>query len=225
MADLEKKKLQYEQAERELKGQEHQHMLGVVPNYNTVNSGSALPLNAGQKFELALHSTINPFQCVTASLNAGLSQVEDEFPEYGQGVKGYAKRYGAAYADSVDGTIIGNAIFPVLLHQDPRYFRMGTGSLRRRILYSVATMVICKGDNGKWQPNYSNVLGNIASGGISNLYYPASDRGISLTFERAFTVTAEGAIGTLVVEFYPVVQKNFSKKDKTPSRSVPETQS
>ena len=146
-----------------------------------------------------------------AGFDAGLSQAQNDFSGYGQGAQGYAKRFGASYADNFDGTLLGNAIFPILLKQEPRYFRRGTGSFTSRFLYSVSTTVWCKNDNGKWGPNYSNILGNLAAGGISNLYYPASDRGAGLTFERGFTVTAYGAFGGIFNEFWPDIAKKILK--------------
>src|SRR5580698_1183712 len=98
------------------------------------------------------------------------------FRGYGQGAQGYAKRFGASYTDGFVGTFLADAVLPSVLHQDPRYFYRGTGSIRSRALYAMASAVICKGDNGRWQPNYSNVLGNLAAAGISNAYYPASNR-------------------------------------------------
>ncbi|WP_263365541.1 hypothetical protein [Edaphobacter bradus] len=203
------KKERVAQAQLELKSEEQQYLLGVVPTYNAVNSGQALPLNAKQKFDLAITGAITPYQFGLTGIVAAIGQAQDSFPEYGQGVEGYAKRYGAGYTDYFDGAIIGNALFPVLLHQDPRYFRKGTGSFNKRILWAVGSTVICKGDNGKWQPNISNVLGNIAAGGISNFYYPQSDRGVGLTFERGLVVSAEGAIGAVLLEFAPDIQRHF----------------
>ncbi|HYB76734.1 MAG TPA: carboxypeptidase regulatory-like domain-containing protein, partial [Candidatus Bathyarchaeia archaeon] len=125
------------------------------------------------------------------------------FSGYGQGAEGYAKRYGAGYADMVTGTFIGGAVLASLLKQDPRYFYKGVGSKRSRFLYAIANAVICKGDNGRWQPNYSGVIGNLAAGGISNLYYPASDRtGAKLTFENAAIATASTAISNVFQEFF-----------------------
>ena len=112
----------------------------------------------------------------------------------------------------MDGNFWGNAVLPVLLKQDPRYFRLGHGTKKGRLWYSVLSTVRCRGDNGKWQPNYSNLGGNLIGGGISNLYYPASDRGIGLTFERAFTVTGEGAAGSLIYEFYPDVIAHYKHR-------------
>jgi hypothetical protein len=133
---------------------------------------------------------------------AGIQQAENDFSGYGQGAEGYAKRYGASYANFVSGTFIGSAILPSVLKQDPRYFYKGTGGTRSRILYALANSVICKGDNGRWQPNYSSILGNLAAGGISNLYYPADDRnGVGLTFESAAIGIGATAAANLFQEF------------------------
>ena len=205
-------KSQRDRASEELKQQEHQRILGILPNFNTSNVQNASPLTAKQKFHLALKSAIDPVQFGIAAADAGLSQFNDGFSGYGQGWGGYGKRFGAAYADSFDGTLLGGAVFPVLLHQDPRYFRKGTGTVKGRLWYAIKTTAICKSDNGKWEPNYSNVLGNLAAGGIANLYYPSTDRGAELTFERAFTVTAEGALGAIFVEFWPDVSRKLQNR-------------
>ena len=209
-------------AEQQLKQQEHQRILGVIPNFNTTNLQNAAPLSPKQKFRLAFRGAIDPFQFVAAGGVAGWGQAVNDNVGYGQGTEGYARRYGATYADSADGVLWGNAIFPSLLHEDPRYFRKGTGSFWGRFFYSVSTTVRTKDDNGKWGWNYANVLGNITAGGISNLYYPSSDRGILLTFEGAATVTAEGALGALGVEFWPdISRKLFHRRDHTPASPAP----
>jgi hypothetical protein len=212
LGDQEKKKQLTEQAQRELDAQKKQHLFGVVPTYNAVISGKAVPLNARQKFDLAFKSAITPYQFALVGLVAGIGQAQDSFPEYGQGMEGYAKRFGAGYADAFNGAILGNALFPALLHQDPRYFRKGAGSFKSRLWYAIGTTVRCRGDNGKWQPNISNLTGNIAAGGISNLYYPESDRGVGLAFERGVVVTAEGAFGAVLLEFAPDIQGWASRK-------------
>lgn len=188
---------------REVADQEKQRMLGLMPEFNVVNNGDAAPIRAKEKFSLFFHSAFDPFQFAIAGIDAGIEQAENTYPEWHQGFTGLAKRYGAAYADSFDGNLWGNAILPSVLHQDPRYFRIGEGTFKHRLVYSMLSTVRCKGDNGKWQPNISNIAGNIIGGGISNLYYPASDRGVGLTFERGLTVTAEGAFGAFAEEFYP----------------------
>lgn len=216
------RKAQHEKAEEQLRQQEKQRILGVIPNFNTTDVQDAVPLSPKQKFRLAYRSAIDPFEFVAAGMLAGFGQATNNHASYGQGFAGYSKRYGAAYADSADGVFWGNAVLPVLLHQDPRYFRKGHGPVMDRILYSISTTVWTKNDNGSWGPNYSNVAGNFISGGISNLYYPPEDRGFELTFDGALIVTAEGALGALGVEFWPdVSRKLFHKRDHIPPVPAP----
>jgi hypothetical protein len=161
-----------------------------------------VPLAPKQKFELAWKTIVDPVTFGVTGVIAGIQQAQNDFSGYGQGAEGYGKRYGASYADAVTGTIIGSAILPSLLKQDPRYFYKGTGSKRSRILYAIANSVICKGDNGHWQANYSGILGSLASGGISNLYYPAKNRdGAELTFENTLIGIGETAAVNLLQEF------------------------
>jgi hypothetical protein len=197
-------------------------MAGVVPNFNAVLGGDALPLSPGQKMRAAFRSAIDPYQFGLALLTSGYGQGTDSHSSidpngthhgYPQGMAGFGCRYGANYVDQFNGTIIGNGILPVLLHQDARYYRMGEGhSFTRRFFYSLSTTVVAKGDNRKRQPNYSNVLGNLISGGISNLYYPKSERGVALSIEQGFEVTAEGSFGALLIEFYPDIRRHIHGK-------------
>ena len=205
---------QREQAQRDIKAQEKQRIMGVMPEFNTTDNPNAPPLSVGQKFDLAFHSAIDPWQFFLAGVDSGIGQAQNSFPGYGQGMQGYGKRFGAAYLDAFDGAMIGNALFPAMFHQDPRYFRRGKGKFWNRFLYAASSTVRCKGDNGNWQWNYSNVAGNLVAGAISNAYYPSTDRGLGLTFERAATVTAEGAIGAELLEFWPDIQRKFFKKHK-----------
>jgi hypothetical protein len=193
---------QTEVAEDQIKVQEKQRVLGVVPNFYVSYDHHAVPLTSKQKFELAWKTTVDPVTFGVTGVIAGIQQAQNDFSGYGQGAQGYAKRYGASYADVVTGTIIGSAILPSLLKQDPRYFYKGSGGKRSRILYAIANSVICKGDDGHWQANYSGILGSFAAGGISNLYYPAKNRdGAELTFENALIGIGESAAVNLLQEF------------------------
>jgi hypothetical protein len=224
---------QQQKAAAEVQRQEHQRILGVVPNFNTSYVQDAAPLSRKQKFSLAFKSATDVGTILVAASDAAYNEWTDSFPEYGEGMKGYGKYLGASYADTFDGTMLGNALFPALLKQDPRFFRKGTGTFTSRLMYAIGTTFWCKNDNGKRGPNYSNVLGNIAAGGISNLYYPASDRGVGLTFERGAVVTAEGALGGIFEEFWPDIahkilknrmtnlQPNVSPESGTPGPSAP----
>jgi hypothetical protein len=189
-------------AEDEIKVEEKQRVLGVVPNFYVSYDHNPVPLSSKQKFELAWKTMVDPVSFGVTGAIAGIQQAQNDFSGYGQGAQGYAKRFGASYADFVSGTLVGSAILPSLLKQDPRYFYKGTGSKRSRILYALANAVICKGDNGHWQANYSSILGSLAAGGISNLYYPAKNRdGAELTFENALIGIGESAAVNLLQEF------------------------
>jgi hypothetical protein len=190
-----------ELAEAEIKDEEKQRVLGVIPNFYVTYNPAAVPLGPKQKFELAWRATIDPINFGLTGAIAGIQQATDSFSGYGQGAQGYGKRYGAAYANFVAGTFIGSAILPSLLKQDPRYFYKGTGSKRSRIGYAIANAVICKGDNGRWQANYSGILGSLAAGGISNLYYPATDRDLRVTFENTLIAIASTAATNVLQEF------------------------
>jgi hypothetical protein len=205
---------QKEKAEAQLKKEEKQRVLGVVPSFNVVYDPNAVSLTKMQKMRLAFHSSTDPVAFGAAFLTAGYHEALNDVSGFPWGAKGYAERSGAAYLDSFDGTMIGNGILPALLHQDPRYFRLGHGSVTHRLFYAAATAVICKHDNtGKWEPNYSNMLGNIASGGISNLYYPGNS-GIGLTISNGMIQTAEGAIGAVFQEFWPDIHNKLFKTRK-----------
>jgi len=191
-----------EVAEAQIKEQEKQRVLGFIPNFYVSYIHDAAPLTPKQKFRLALKTAVDPVTFLGTGIYAGVEQAADRFPEYGQGAQGYAKYFGAGYAGAVSGIFIGNAILPSLLKQDPRYFYKGAGTTRTRILYALASPVICKGDNKRWQPNYSFILGSIAVGGISNLYVPAGDRnGAGLIFENALIRIGEGSLGGILQEF------------------------
>jgi len=182
--------------------EEEQRVLGVLPNFYVTYIPDAAPLTTKQKFRLGWKSVVDPVSIGFAGALAGLQQAYNWNAGYGQGLQGYAKRFGATYADLASGTFIGSVILPSVFKQDPRYFYKGTGSRKSRFFYAVANSVICKGDNGRWQPNYSNVLGSLAAGAISNLYYPASSRaGVGLTFRNAAIGIGGTSVGAVFEEF------------------------
>jgi hypothetical protein len=204
-------------ADEQLKQQQKQRIMGVVPNFNTSYVYGAASLTTKQKFKLALRSATDPVQFLGVTpFVALIGQANADHYGYGGGISGYAKRYGQTFADNFDGTMLGNAVLPSLLHQDPRYFRLGRGSKKRRILYALGTNVITRHDKtGRWEPNYSNVFGNLAAGGISNLYLPKDERGFGSTISGGLTVTAEGGIGSMFQEFWPDLSRHFFHKDPT----------
>jgi hypothetical protein len=189
-------------AEAEIKDQEKQRIFGVVPNFYVTYNPAAVPLRAKQKFELAWKAMVDPVNLGLTGTLAGFQQATNAFSGYGQGAQGYAKRYAANYADMVTGTLIGSAILPTFLKQDPRYFYRGSGSIRSRIFYALANSVIRKSDHGRWQPDYSGIGGGLAAGGISTLYYPKTDRGpAQLVFENTLIGIGSTAAANLLQEF------------------------
>jgi Carboxypeptidase regulatory-like domain len=203
-----------EVAQEQIEQQEKQRTLGFIPNFYVTYVSNAAPLTPKQKFELAWKTIVDPVTFGLTGVVAGVQQANDDFNGYGQGAQGYAKRYGAVYADAVTSTFLGSALLPSLLKQDPRYFYKGTGSNRSRVLYAVANSVICKGDNGHWQANYSGIIGGLAADGISNLYYPPKDRkGAELTFENALIGIGTTAAANILQEF---VIKKFTTNVPNP---------
>jgi hypothetical protein len=189
-------------AEEQISAEVKQRIIGILPNFYVSYVPDAAPLTRKQKFKLALKVTIDPVTFFTTGVTASIEQWQGDFEGYGQGFSGYAKRYGATYGDRVSSTFFGAALLPSLLHQDPRYFYKGRGKIINRALYAISTVVICKGDNGHWQPNYSNVFGNLAAGGISSLYYPNSEKhDAQVTVDNILIGIGTGSIGTLFQEF------------------------
>ncbi len=193
---------QEEVAEAEMQVEEHQRLFGVLPNFFVVYDWHAPALNTRQKYQLGWKTVLDPVNLVLNAGFAGVQQAANEYSGYGQGASGYFKRFGAANADFAVGTMLGGSVLPALFHQDPRYFYKGTGTIRSRTLYALSTAVIARGDNGKWQPAYASLLGDLGAGAISNIYYPASNRqGASLTFENGLLSIASDGVNNVVQEF------------------------
>jgi outer membrane receptor protein involved in Fe transport len=188
-------------AVEQIRVEEKQRVLGVIPNFYVVYDHHAVPLTSKLKFELALRSSVDPVTFFGVGVLAGIDQATDT-PKFVQGAKGYGERLGATYADGFTDILIGGAVLPSLLHQDPRYFYQGTGTKKSRVLHALSSPFICKGDNGRWQPNYSSVGGDLASGAIANAYYPASNRGVRLVFGNALITTGGRMVNGLVQEFF-----------------------
>jgi hypothetical protein len=189
-------------AEQQITAEEHQRILGVLPNFYVSYVRNAQPLTRRQKFKLALVISRDPLTFATAGISAGIEQAQGDLAGYGPGPSGYAQRFAAAYGDHLSATFLGSAVFPSLFRQDPRYFYNGHGSVIHRALYAVSTVVICKGDNGHWQPNYSNVLGNVGAGALSSLYYPNSAKhDLQTSADNIFIGIGEGSFSTLFQEF------------------------
>jgi hypothetical protein len=184
----------------EVKQEEKQRVFGIIPNFYVVYDHNPAPLTTKLKFRLALKTSTDPFTVAGVGAFAAINQAGDS-PNYVQGWNGYGERVGAAAADGLSDIMIGGAILPSLLHQDPRYYYQGTGTTKSRVLHAISYPFICRGDNGKLQPNYSSVGGDLGSAALSNLYYPQSDRGANLVFQNFAITTGERMLSTLVQEF------------------------
>lgn len=207
----------HQKAEQEVKEQEHQRMAGIIPEFNVSYRSDAVPLTTAEKFRLEFRSATDPYTFTIAAIVAGFGEADDSDTGFGWGPGGFGKRAAAAYGDNVIGNTIGNAILPSILHQDPRYFRLGHGSVRHRFFYAVATAFICRHDTTrKWEPNYSNVLGNMIAGEISNFYYPGETKGsVGHAVGTGLTVTFEGTFGSTLEEFWPDISRKLFHKDPT----------
>jgi len=179
---------------------ESQRVFGIIPNFYVVYDKNAVPLTPKLKFRLALRVSYDPVTFAGVAILAAADQAGDK-PNYGQGAQGYAKRFGATALDGFTNIMIGGAILPSLLHQDPRYFYQGTGSVKSRALHALSYPFACKGDNGKRQPNYSSLGGDLASAALANAYYPSSDRGVGITFQNFAISTGSRMAATMFQEF------------------------
>ncbi len=189
-------------ATQEVKQEEKQRVLGIVPNYFVTYDKDPAPLDAKQKFSLGLHEVLDPVSFILAAGEAGGEQLVNYYPGFGSGPAAFGKRYGAAVADATSSTLFRDSIYPSLFHQDPRYYYLGEGTTWHRAKYALETALICKGDNGKWQTNYSSIVGSLSSGALSNLYYAPSDRkGVSLTLENSLIGIAGEGAAHLLQEF------------------------
>ena len=207
-----------EVATEEVKEQEQQRALGFIPNFYVTYRQDAAPMTTKLKFQLAWKSSIDPVTILGTAFLAGLQQAADQYPEFGQGAEGYGKRLGATYADVFASTFISGAVFPSLLKQDPRYYYQGTGTKRSRLVHAVLNSVECKGDNGRWQVNYSNIAGIFAGAAIASTLYPKTNTGM-FTLSNGFIRLGESSLAGVVQEF--VLRKLTKTKQQAGNRPGP----
>jgi hypothetical protein len=209
-----------ELAAQQLKDEEKQRLIGLFPHYFVTYEPNPAPLTAAQKFQLGWKTFFDPVPILSSALSAGIQQARNSYWEYGQGAEGYAKRFGANYADRIDDILIGHVVTQSLFHQDPRYFYKGTGTFGSRLLYTFETAFVCKGDNGHWQPAYSNVLGGAAAYELSTLYRPGTSRPWMRLGDTVAGDFAGRAVSNLLEEF--VLRSIMTHVPKTvASQSVP----
>lgn len=223
------------------KQEQSQRALKMLPMFGVTSRQNAPPLTSGEKFHLFAKSAFDPVTIGVVGVQAGLSQAENEFPGYGQGAQGYGKRFGASLADEVSSGFWSNYFYPVLLKEDPRYFRLGEGSFKQRFWYSARQEFVCHTDKGGRAFNFSNVLGAFTTGGVSNLYYPGNtrvrtipatatrpaipvyenDRGFVLTLSRATIALGYGMMGGLFDEFWPDIQHKLGHRPRAEREGAP----
>lgn len=188
-------------------------IFGVLPNYKTINDPNQpfSSIGASQKFALVEHY-FDPFTFVFTSITAGVEQATGEKEGYGQGAMGFAKRYGADFTDGFTNELFVVGVFPTLLHEDPRYYRLGHGNPWKRTAYALSRILITRGDSGGNRFNSSEFLGNIASGALSMTYYPSNERSVSGVFSRMSVEIGYDSMFNLLKEFYPDLKRKFRRK-------------
>jgi len=154
----------HELAMEQVHAEEKQRLLWIIPNFYVSYASNPAPLTAAQKFHLGLRTLIDPETILSNAAGAGIEQWRNTTDrQFGQGMEGYGKRFGVDYAATVTHVLIGHTLTQSVFHQDPRYFYKGTGSFGSRFLYAIGTAFVAKGDNGHWQPDYSDMLGGLAA--------------------------------------------------------------
>lgn len=190
-------------------------IFGVLPNYRTADGSAPFaPITAKHKFYIASKDSFDYPVYLTSALFAGLYQLENQNPSFGQGVEGYAKRLASSYGDQAIGNLMTEAIFPSLLHEDPRYFRIGAGggTAWHRVGYALTRVFVVRTDKGTWDFNYSEWLGNGATVAISNLYYPADTRNVADNVQKLGIQVGTDAFSQVMKEFWPDIKRKLIKK-------------
>ena len=201
-------------AAEQMRAAEKQRLMGVIPNFYTSYTYDTAPLSTKQKFLFAARGTFDPVAMVGVGFGAGIEQATNSFAGYGQGASGYAKRFAAKFADGRSSDFFTHAIYPSLLHQDPRYYYQGTGSVKSRVLHAIGSAFFTRTDSGLTAPNYSFLLGDLSSGALSNLYYPKANRGVGLVFTNAAVGLGGRMAGNILREFSKRLTTNSSDETK-----------
>ncbi len=190
-------------------------MFYVMPNYLTVDSQSQVkPISWKEKFAISAKGSFDPYEFTVVGIVAGIRQEENAFPAFGQGMSGYAKRYGTAFADQVDGNVMVGGVFPTILKVDPRYFQLGRGSFMYRFSYAISRIFVARTDSGKRMFNVPEFAGNATAIAISNVYYPAADRGFSSSLSDWGTQMGLDAFGNELKEFWPDIHRYVQRREE-----------
>jgi hypothetical protein len=197
-----------------ISGTSKDRLFYTLPNFLTLeNANQVPPLTTGQKFKVVARSSFDYVEYPWYGFLAGISQAENSEPGYGQGAAGYGKRFGAAVADGTIENFLTSAVFPSLLHQDPRFFQSGKGDFWRRAGYAVSRVIITRSDSGSSQANFSEIVGSALSAGISTYsYHPHADRNVRNAASVWGSQIGYDALTYFVKEFWPDVRRKIRKK-------------
>jgi hypothetical protein len=204
---------QNSQNQKEAEPKKNDRMFYVMPNYLTVaNQAHVPPINWKEKFAITAKGSFDPYEFTIVGVLAGIRQADNAYPAFGQGMAGYGRRYGTAFADQVDGNIMVGAVYPTILRTDPRYFQMGQGGFVRRFGYAISRIFVTRRDSGGSLFNFPEFVGNATAITISNVYYPAADRGFTSGLNNWGVQMGIDAFGNELKEFWPDIHHWFSKK-------------
>jgi hypothetical protein len=193
--------------------EEHPRLFWIIPTYKVSNSKAPVSMSSPEKFRLFVRNTTDPSTIIYAAFTAGIKQADNKLSGYGQGAEGYGKRLGAGLANATSAGFFRTFLFASLLHEDPRYFRQGSGPFTNRLEHAMIRPVVTRKDSGARTFNWSGLLGSIAASSLSNAYYPATDRGVGATFRRVATGIPISVIDNLIHEFGPDLERKFLQKD------------
>ena len=186
------------------------HILWIIPNYRSdEKSDDIKPLTPAEKMKVSLDDSFDPSAFLVAGIFAGVSMAQKQYSSFGTGAQGFGKYYGGAFADQAIGNIMTEGLFPVALHQDPRYFVRGAGGFWKRTGYAISREFITRGDDGLDHFNTPELAGNAVAAGISNLYYPAADRSFGSTANKWGQQIALDTFFNVTKEFWPDVRNKL----------------
>jgi hypothetical protein len=197
----------------------NERVVGVVPAFNVAPFDTKVPLKPSEKFNLFVRGTLDPFSLIAPAVKAGILNAAGLNSDFGPGIGGFAKRYGASMADATSGRFFRTYMYPVALHEDPRYFRRGTGGKKSRTWYSVSRVFVTRTDEGNNRFNWSKLLASFSSAGLSNAYYPSNNRGVGLTFTNAGLAYMGEAGMNVVKEFWPDISRARKQKKQQHKQS------
>jgi hypothetical protein len=205
-----------DEANTDEKQKHHKFLRACAPGLAVVDDAANVPpMTAGQKFEIFWRQLYNPCRYAGAAFAAGIDQAQDNFPEYGQGMEGYGKRFGVNLADTNLDTFFGRFLLPTLLHDDPRYFRIGpSGTFKRRLLHAILSPEWTRRDNGSHRFNYSKVAGTFMATAVGTAYYPESESDAGSFFARSFSRLGSASGNAAFQEFWPDIKRKLFKKGK-----------